>query len=64
MTRTMSGSRFPVGAFVACRVGISSGEGDTLKQTRENENRKDAIRTFDAIYKNAINAKLCREIGI
>lgn len=40
------GSRFLVGTFVACRVGISSGEGDTLKETRENENRKDAIRTF------------------
>lgn len=39
------GSRFPVErTFVAygC-VGISSGEDDTLKQTRENENRKDAI---------------------
>lgn len=37
------GSRFPVEIFVACRrVSASSGENDTLKQTRENENRKDA----------------------
>lgn len=32
-------------------MGVSSGEDDTLKQTRENENRREA-KSFDAIYKN------------
>lgn len=44
------GSRFPDETFVARRcVGVSSGEDDTLKQTRENE--KTPAKPF-AICKN------------
>lgn len=46
-------SRFPSQPSSRVVVWVaSSGENDTLKQTRENESRKDAAKTCDAIYKS------------